>query len=431
MQVGSNDILFHYISMEEKAATLELEYQLKETVDALKLEQACEKALRTFPFWRLRPYRNKENYLVFKENLAKVPVMKEDGTKLHLGTDETNGYMFRVAYDDCVIRLVGFHGLSDARGVIAFGNTLMYYYATLLGYSISDEGVYTEENIQSDATIYETIMERYQEEGVVACEPPKKPEKILGISEDCIYSSTKQTKFYQLKWKNKEMLQFVKGVSGTPVTVFCAIFGQILYSIYGQEDEEKVVCFEVPVDMRSRLNSRAQSNFTLNVTMVYERAWMELSLEEQVKRLREQLNERTKLEHLMFSAEMTNGFIRFLTSMPVTDERLKQMKSSNDSAQIQRTLLFTNVGQLKLPLGMEELVSGVEFYITNLEATPAYLPISIGDCGMLKIFQNYESKEVLEAFVKKMKEYDIRVELEDRGCFISDIVNPDLYEEES
>ena len=66
--------------------------------------------------------------LFYEVNEREVAFFPYDDTGRYFGTDEVNGYLFYILYEDNAFMLSLFHGLTDARGMIAYVVTTLWYY---------------------------------------------------------------------------------------------------------------------------------------------------------------------------------------------------------------------------------------------------------------------------------------------------------------
>ena len=108
------------MSRGEKAAVMEYRYETDIGIDPDTLRKAVGKALDRFPFFKLRPYLDKNGMLAAKENSGDVPVFFNDDSYRSLGTNETGGYLFCVNADDYSVRICASHALADGRGIFFF-----------------------------------------------------------------------------------------------------------------------------------------------------------------------------------------------------------------------------------------------------------------------------------------------------------------------
>lgn len=425
MKLGNADMMYQYLSLGGKACTFEVTYTLKNKVDVVLLEKACNTALDAFPLWKLRPYLTEDHHVIFKDNKEAAVVYEADGKHVCLGTDDTNGYLFRVMYKDNVIKLIGFHGLSDARGIMSYGTSLLYYYLTSIGANIDTTDIYTVENTRDVDAVTELLSERCSKEVVEDIDLLPPAENVYLIPDERVLFGTDKSKVLRLSWNNDEMMKYIKGVGGTPVTVFASMLGRALYDIYDIQD--KNVVLSVPVDMRGKLNSRSQVNFTTNVSLVYHKEYLDLPIEQQVKELKKQLVEGTVFERLIKNINAVDASGNMLVSMAVDDPAIRAMVQSGGSKNPRNTILLSSVGVVKVPVGMEEYVDNIDMSGTNLDYTPAYVPYSFGSKGYLSIVQNYEEKDIPLKLISYFEDCGVKVELEDRGYYVADNVEPLKY----
>ena len=111
--IGPVNTQYYYFGSGIKSATASYIYRLDAAVDADRLRQAVGEVVKRFHYFRLRPFLDDKGGLYFMENSIPPRVYEDDGSVKCLGTDETDGYMFRILYGKDHIRVMAFHGMAD------------------------------------------------------------------------------------------------------------------------------------------------------------------------------------------------------------------------------------------------------------------------------------------------------------------------------
>ena len=214
---------------------------------------------------------------------------------------------------------------------------------------------------------------------------------------------------------SSDLMSIIKPLGASPLTFFHDLIAGTMYEYYDVAD--RTVIADVPVDLREKLNSRAQSNFTANISLPIERELMALSDAERYRILRERLKKSISIENIAFKLKDAEALVAMLDALPLKDENiLKQMGDPGQSApEATRSYLLTNIGLMRLPDSMAKYVTGFDIYGTNLEATPVFILLTYQNKGMLIVGQNYEETGLVEAVYKKLLTMDIDAELRDDG----------------
>lgn len=425
MKLGDNNQFFYYITDGKKAAILKYTYYLKEDVDVEILKEACEKAMDAFPFFHARPYLDEEGRVNIRESDEKAPVFPKTDSFAFLGSEDTNGYMFRVLYEKNEIHLSCFHGLSDGRGISDFGKTLLYYYFSLKGINIPEEGIYTIENIKNDDTITEILADRCKEIEAPAIEPEQPKNELFWLPEDATLYGTYHTKSVYVEWDCSKLVSLAKEMKGSPVVFLVAMLANSMAKKYNAKD--KTFIYDIPVDMRGMLNSRAQSNFTSNVQLYVEPELLEKPLAEQVATLKSSLKNKIEKDNLVNSAKGASGFFDMLNSIPLKqrDALLSNIQNSAPN----KTVLLSNIGKIDLPKEIQEQLEEIEFFIPVVDKVPALVPVTFGEVSRAYINQNFEDIGWIEAFCEEMNACGIETKLVDQGLVDVDTIDPNRFEQ--
>ena len=428
--IGVTNSQFFYICSGEKSATASYVYTLDRKIDKDILREAVGKALGRYHYFRLKPFVDSNGKLFFEDNPAEPEVYPDDGTILHLGTEETNGYMFRILYNENNIRVMAFHGMADGRGINAFGLSIIYEYLTLCGIKIDPEGMITTADTPIDETEKDDFVKRCSEASKKVDEPSGKyePHDIFVTPEERVHYGTTKSRKVKMSWKVNELLELCHKLGGTPVTVMTAVIGMAMHRIYEMGDD--IMTANVPVDLRPLLKSNAQSNFTTNVPLAYPPEYVKLPLKEQVAKLKQMLKEQTKPENLLNGMGPFERFLKDVMQVPLNDQKaLDDLHASMaEGSKASTTFLLTNVGVFKLPKDMQPYVLDFDGIAPNLEYSPVYALMSMGETGRLLICQNFDSLELPKEIGRVLKEQGVDVEIEDCGLIWCDAVEPFLFE---
>lgn len=429
MDIGGNNKMFLLLSNNGKAAVIEYRYRLSENISREDLIKATRDAVDAFPYYSLKPVIDQKGRLDMIPNDDDLPVFIKDGTIRSLGSSDTNGYLFRVLYDGDEIAVEASHGIGDGRGIMAFSQTLVYYYLLHTGKDVDPEGMlYTKEDLK-DNTITDNLLDRISEvtpadEGTV----PHEEYQPFGPTEEKALLNTPDTQRLVISWDSGKLIGKIKSLGATPLVFFHDLIAHTIYEYYDTGD--KTVIGDVPVDLREKLGSRAQSNFTVNISIPIERGFFDLPDSERYQKLSDMLKERTSLEYLAYKMKEFGAFSAMLDQMPLNDDSFtKQMGDGEQGTPApQRSYLLSNIGLMRLPRSVMEYVRDFDIYFTNLEPTPVYTMLTYGGRGMLIIGQNYADTGFARTLYEKLLKMDVDVSFRDDGVFCMDDVSLGRFE---
>ena len=108
-----------YTGYLEPSPVILVEYTMKEPVDPEKLQAAAAMAADVFHVYRVKLALNEKRQPIYEDN-SLVPEVYEDDGGPHAFGEKSRGYLFRIEYRGCRIRLSIHHMLTDLCGANEF-----------------------------------------------------------------------------------------------------------------------------------------------------------------------------------------------------------------------------------------------------------------------------------------------------------------------
>lgn len=128
--------IYPAIVSKENSVIYRVAFILKEDVKKDILQNALEKTVKRYPAMGVRIKKGLFWYY-FETNPNTPKVQQEVLTPcVMIDPQQTQGYLFRVLYNNKRIALECFHSLTDGYGAIEFLKTLVFEYLNLMGYNI-------------------------------------------------------------------------------------------------------------------------------------------------------------------------------------------------------------------------------------------------------------------------------------------------------
>ena len=349
------------------------------------------------------------------ENENDVPVYFQEADRYrYLGSEETNGYLFCVTAGEDEIRVCASHALGDGRSVFFFAQLLIHYYLVCSGIPSDAAQVPYSEADPAEGDVLETSFAICKNMEVHPDGANYVPKQVFHIPDECVYSGTAVTRSYCISWAQEEMAAAVHRMKTTPVGFISAVLGDAMYRCYRIEGRD-IVGF-VPVDMRGILGSRAQSNFSMNVSVPYTPEDTALSMEEKAQKLRASLKAQTTRDNLAAAVQGIIPMYEMMEQIPMNNpiifDMLYQKQAETEPT---RTYLLSNIGAVRFPADLAPHIRQLSLRITNLESTPAYVLLSDRDRGMLLANQNYVDGGLLQTVCDILGEYGVHAALTDEG----------------
>lgn len=312
-------------------------------VDALK--RAAKKALDFYPHFAVCPVI-KNGGLYYEDNKREIVIVPEDGKSRYFGTDDTNGYLFYLKYQDNKILISEFHGLADHGGFTPFFRNILYYYIKECGGNVPDIRVGEYETDELDA--YDPYA-KYADANAVPSWEYTDPSKIFILPADNkentishhygIHISTKQFIDLTHEWETSFVPALISLISGT------------IAEIYELHDES-VVAYTT-VDMRPVFGSKNQTNFSEVIVMPENASLRQKDRKSQCKELRAALDAQKTREN----------FSRIMASLISSVKKAERTEDENPCRVILPlpTYLLTYPGRVEFPEGYEKWIKELNF----------------------------------------------------------------------
>lgn len=387
-----------------KSSVFRIEAEMSVPIRDEILLDALKKALALFPTAACRPFITPDKKRIGMKPNPAPPVIYHEDVPLALGTDETNGYLFRVISMDHTIIFSVFHALFDARGAHLFMVHLLYFYLIGMGYEIDPEGaVMTPEDLD-DPAVTATLEQKLEEAGITGgFTDPDAPGKEMffhdmreeELYDTDIFSMTRVAMpFAQLK-------QLTRQLNTTPMLLFYVLGSQAMRETADVGDKVIYCCFAA--DLRSKLNSRSQEEFGGMGSLFYTREEEQLSLGEQLEKAKAALDRTMSGDGILRAAkDMLDGYDAIVPYMDFTMMAQMQPILSKNAKANSSTFFLTNIGPLRFPKDMTPYIRDVQLYGAPAKFDPTVGLHTYGDTLYLNYIHNTTDDAHVDRLTQKL-----------------------------
>lgn len=392
-----------------------LSLELKEDIDAEKLQKAVNMTLPRFPSISVRLMRGMFWYY-FEKNDAEVIVKEESDVIMEKITDTNcNGYCFRVEYYKKRITMEFFHVVCDGTGAMEFYKSVIYSYFSLKGYEIDTEG------------------------RVLTVNSPIRPEEL----EDSFVANYKPLKFKDLKIKNLTGNHLAYTLHGVPfkyngkgmiiidldsnkVRAFCKeqgytvtafLGGLMLYSVYKTKTKEclnKYLAIFCPINLRKIYGSITLRNFTMFARAEKMVDREDLELKDFIDVMTEGLllaNNKPLLDNAI-STTVRGEKLPILRLTPLVLKDFGFRAYNKLFPKVKKTATFSNLGLIDFPNSMQQYISKFYFAINVSKK----IPVSMTACSTynnlnVTFTRNIQDTQMEKFFAKYLVQlgFDVKV----------------------
>ena len=349
--------IFAYASNKDLATCPRHIITMTETVNPVLLQQATEKALIRYPQMRVGLQKTEGGYKYYF--LGKPPVVLpfRNVSLYYMGSEENNGYLFTVGYNEKTIYMEYQHSISDGHGFDMFIRTVLFEYLVLCGHDIENDG-----SIRTNDHLFtlEECEDAYQK--LQEANPSSeghyevKGSFHLPLPEDEKYAGIEQVT--ELTFSYDQMRKWTKAHGISPLvfiyTAFCFATYQTYYT---KNDEGTPMVAEIPMDLRQVVPSKTTHFFVSLLDLPFEYDWFSLSFEEACQKVKEVFDKQKNPEHSAWWGQAGSNRVSegHNTEMDF-DDKEDMMRNMARNYVRRDSFILTNIGSFSIPECMQEYI---------------------------------------------------------------------------
>ncbi len=423
-EIGYSDKAFFY----KPVRNLRISVVLKKELELDKLKCAVKGALDDFDEYRVTPVRDGRK-VYYMHNDREVAFFPYDDTGRFFGTDEINGYLFYILYEEKAFMLSLFHGLTDYKGMWAFLNDIIYRYALETGLNVpdirikdaplSDEDRYDPYSLFADKDASVVMPEGISGNSLfIPCEKYNITAPVSGgkcaentqtpggkIPEDLELQHE-----YTLTVNAPQFLAMVHEWNTSASCALGALISNALADLYGAEGQD--VLFKITCDIRPFFGSATKVNMSEAVLLASTADLREKPLGEHCAELRCQMKSQLCKEN--FSRFMAAG-------IDLTSFRAGEKESVDVTVPSHKlTFVLTYPGRMDLPEEYGSLVSDFELKGYFPIETVRFSIKSTGDELRIGIDQVFDGDGIIRAIAEEFEALGFETRVKDEGRFGGD-----------
>ena len=408
-EIGYKDRFYYY----KTVRNMRIEIILQNPVNPDALKNAVKKSLADYPHFSVRPVL-KEGKPYYEEITKDAVVIPEDNKSRYFGTDETNGYLFYLKYQENRFLISTFHGLADYAGLMPFVHNILYYYTVECGGHTPD--IRTKTNQGDKLELFDPYA-KYADAEVAPTWEYTQKEKIACLS---VENEKKQNFHYGMHLSTKQFIDLTHKWKTSFVPALISLISGAMAEAY-QISEETVIAYTT-VNMRTLFECKNQTNFSEAIVMPVTKELRTKERTIQCKELRAFLDaQRTK-----------QNFSKTMAAVVSAVKKIEQIPDENPccvSLPIPNYLL-TYPGRVEIPEGYETWIKDIRLEcalgdISNMGNQVSVVVKTTGD-DMCISFQSAVNTEILlEKLVNQLKIFGISARFESLDAIISDLYQID------
>lgn len=407
----SDRYYYYWVIPGGRAPIVEWEVVLSRDVDGNALARALKTAMRAHTNFRTHPFiaGGRPHHELLE--VGDVPVFADDGTVRRMGTADTYGYLFYVAWRGRRVALRYFHSIADGRGGLAFLSTALRCYLCEVGCIDVDAPA---PDSSDTWPIFEHILERMEGESPLGKFDPQRHDVFSMPVERYPHEGTIQ-RVLEIDVPLIPLLDISKRSESSIVPTLQALIGRALRETF--DVGERTIVSYTSIDTRRVFGLETGGNGATHFSVPYVAKLDRYDLAKRAMVLRGALDLQTLPENLATEiAENMAGVAEGEeTPYPVEAITAAIEQSVFESRNSMFTYAISYPGKVSLPHEIEPLVDEVR---TSVSAF--VLPISIEACeyrGVIRMMftQNFEDDGPVRAIWQEIARQVPGTTFVDRG----------------
>ena len=407
------DEVFYWGRTGTRATVIEIKCTLKETVNADKLKNAFEEALKIHTNFRIRPVIYDGRVKASVSDVEKVPLFPENDIPKHIGSPETDGFMLYCAYSEKDFAIHIFHGISDLRGISHFLNTMLMYYFS------DNPADITIPYVTDTMPVYEKIMENgesFSPKGRYNAEE----RNVFRIPETRFSDENTKQHLFEIDIPIQPLLALSKSCESSVFPVLQTMIGRGLRNAYEVGDMD--IAGYASADLRPIFKVESGGNSASTFVVPYTSKLDKHDFKERAKLLRQEMMTQVKPDNLFVGISQNITLIGKVSSLPQSIEETAHMavSAARDRDDKNNTYGLSYTGHISFGENIDKHIKSV----TACAGSYSY-PVWIMACefnGILRLTgaQSFDSDTAVRAVFDEIKEHIPEAELFDHGIHYFD-----------
>ena len=379
--------------------TMRFIIELKDNIKFSSLRFAINMIQKRYPYLCIELKKDDEG-LYFIKNDREI-VLEKRGKEVLLNSLESNYHFMAFSYDDKHITYDMSHAIADGNTAYEVIRTLLYYYiSNAYQLNLSKENIRL---VEDDISEEEYIDPLLKYKGVKTENVFMEPALSLFKNAD-----EKNKTHWHLIIEEKELLDIAKPLKASPGTLMLILLGKSIYKL--NKDSEYDIRLNLCYDERKILNTPlAHNSLVGSIPYTYND---DISLEEAIKELRENIKSTIKPEN---ANELLNNYVGFLTILSELkdDNVIKQlMESVNEKTSSLITSSLSYVGKANFGDAEKYITDFVT--IANVRIGVLLELAAVNNKFYLDFIQNIEGEEYFNSFVQELNNININYEIKEK-----------------
>ena len=313
---------------------------MRDLIDPEILRRAVDTTMERYPYFCVE-LQKKEGGFVYAENHRPV-VISDSLHGAELNSEETNYHMIAFCWQDNMIILDVFHGLTDGTGAYEVVRTLLYYYCSeRYNVSLKEDGIRLVGDEISAEEWIDPVVSRTD------LPTPKQNELMsdaLNVITTAGLEEDRRHTVYSVAISEKEFMRFNLDNDGSPGTMVALLLSRAIAKLF--PESENAIRIALCVNQRKALNAPlAHQSLVGGVMLEYKDKLRDWSLEMQGTAYRGMVFAQTQEENVLRGIASFKGVNGMLLTKESDQERIGVASYINSLAGKLTTATVSYVGK--------------------------------------------------------------------------------------
>lgn len=396
-----------YTTTKEAPAEIRIRIRMRDLIDPEILRRAVDTTMERYPYFCVE-LQKKEGGFVYAENHRPV-VISDSLHGAELNSEETNYHMIAFCWQDNMIILDVFHGLTDGTGAYEVVRTLLYYYCSeRYNVSLKEDGIRLVGDEISAEEWIDPVVSRTD------LPTPKQNELMsnaLNVITTAGLEEDRRHTVYSVSISEKEFMRFNLDNDGSPGTMVALLLSRAIAKLF--PESENAIRIALCVNQRKALNAPlAHQSLVGGVMLEYKDKLRDWSLEMQGTAYRGMVFAQTQEENVLRGIASFKGVNGMLLTKESDQERIGVASYINSLAGKLTTATVSYVGKADYKEA-EQYIRDFRLWTSPMGNNLLVEISAVNGRFTLDFLQSFSSPVIVNAFLKELDENGIIYDLQD------------------
>ena len=396
-----------YTTTKEAPAEIRIRIRMRDLIDPAILRRAVDTTMERYPYFCVE-LQKKEGGFVYAENHRPV-VISDSLHGAELNSEETNYHMIAFCWQDNMIILDVFHGLTDGTGAYEVVRTLLYYYCSeRYNVSLKEDGIRLVGDEISAEEWIDPVVSRTD------LPTPKQNELMsdaLNVITTAGLEEDRRHTVYSVAISEKEFMRFNLDNDGSPGTMVALLLSRAIAKLF--PESENTIRIALCVNQRKALNAPlAHQSLVGGVMLEYKDKLRDWSLEMQGTAYRGMVFAQTQEENVLRGIASFKGVNGMLLTKESDQERIGVASYINSLASKLTTATVSYVGKADYKEA-EQYIRDFRLWTSPMGNNLLVEISAVNGRFTLDFLQSFSSPVIVNAFLKELDENGIIYDLQD------------------